>query len=304
MANAHVRQLARGPRGGGYLSARRARRAEKRGCRCGRGSATSRRIGSSCSSTIVFFLRLTPAPAPPRSLKRAPSPPRVEEEEGGYDPERPGLLEGGALSAAQRARAFEWGGRTSDWWLSDTMHRFAGRVEYPIQLYGDLLPAAEADAGRVEAVERHVRAAALEQRRALLEDEAARYARLRVVDVFVDEMKAAETAGERAAAGAALGAMMRALDAGFRARALEQRRTAGLMPRDLPRAAPASGAEVWRASRDEEAVRRAEAAAATRAVASRFVDLGGLPPPTEPRRRAASRGGAASSSRGGSRGRR
>ena len=237
-------------------------------------------------------------------MKRAPSPPRVEEEEGGYDPERPGLLEGGALSAAQRARAFEWGGRTSDWWLSDTMHRFAGRVEYPIQLYGDLLPAAEADAGRVEAVERHVRAAALEQRRALLEDEAARYARLRVVDVFVDEMEAAETAGERAAAGAALGAMMRALDEGFRARALEQRRTAGLMPRDLPRAAPAPGAEVWRATSDEEAVRRAEAAAAARAVASRFVDLGGLPASTsEPRRpprasSSSSRGGAASSSRG------
>jgi hypothetical protein len=98
-------------------------------------------------------------------------------------------------------------------------------------------------------------------------------------------------------------AMKRALDAAFEARALEQRRALAAMPRALPKAAPASGVEVWRASREEEAVQRAVAAEASRAVASRFVDLGGLPAPAPRAPRAAvppaasRRGTAARSSR-------
>jgi hypothetical protein len=48
--------------------------------------------------------------------------------------------------------------------------------------------------------------------------------------------------------------------------------------------------EVWRASREEEAVQRAAAAEASRAVASWFVDLGGLPTPSSVPRAVSSRG--------------
>jgi hypothetical protein len=226
-----------------------------------------------------------------------------------YDPERPSLTPrvGATLSAAyaamRRARAFDWGGRTPEWWLSDEAHRFKGRVDYPMEMYGDLLSTAREDAARVAAVARHVNTAALALGRELGRDEEERYARLRVVEVFMDEVEEAEAEGDRRGERA----MKRALDAAFAARALEQRRALAAMPRALTKEAPARGVEVWRASREEEAVQRAVAAEASREVASRFVDLGGLPAPPPrapravPRALPASRGARSSASRGGRR---
>ena len=253
----------------------------------------------------------TPKPAPSsagrqrysdgsRPLKRASA-----DDDLLYDPERPSLTPrvsatlSAAYAAMRRARAFDWGGRTPEWWLSDEAHRFKGRVDYPMEMYGDLLSTAREDAARVAAVARHVNTAALALGRELGLDEEERYAKLRVVEVFMDEVEEAEAEGDRRGERA----MKRALDAAFAARALEQRRALAAMPRALPKVAPARGVEVWRASREEEAVQRAVAAEASRAVASRFVDLGGLPAPA-PRavpRAAASRGAARSSA---SRGRR
>lgn len=198
-----------------------------------------------------------------------------------YDPERPSLTPrvsatlSAAYAAMRRARAFDWGGRTPEWWLSDEAHRFKGRVDYPMEMYGDLLSTAREDAARVAAVGRHVNTAALALGRELGLDEEERYAKLRVVEVFMDEVEEAEAEGDRRGERA----MKRALDAAFAARALEQRRALAAMPRALTKEAPARGVEVWRASRAEEAVQRAVAAEASRAVASRFVDLGGLPAP-------------------------
>ena len=235
-------------------------------------------------------------------MKRA----SADDEEGLYDPERPSLTPrvGATLSAAyaamRRARAFDWGGRTPEWWLSDEAHRFKGRVDYPMEMYGDLLSTAREDAARAAAVARHVNTAALALGRELGRDEEERYAKLRVVEVFMDEVEEAEAEGDRRGERA----MKRALDAAFAARALEQRRALAAMPRALPKEAPVRGVEVWRASREEEAVQRAAAAEASRAVASRFVDLGGLPAPSAVPRAAravsssASRGARSSASRG------
>jgi hypothetical protein len=198
------------------------------------------------------------------------------------DPERPSLTPrvgataatlSASFAAVRRARAFDWGGRTQEWWLSDEAHRFKGRVDYPMEMYGDLLSTAREDALRVAAVARHVNTAALALGRELERDEEERYAKLRVVEVFMDEVEEAEAEGDLRGERA----MKCALDAAFAARALEQRRALAALPRALPK--EARGVEVWRASREEEAVQRAAAAEASRAVASRFVDLGGLPAP-------------------------
>jgi hypothetical protein len=165
-----------------------------------------------------------------------------------------------------------------------------------MEMYGDLLSTAREDALRVAAVARHVNTAALALERELGLDEEERYAKLRVVEVFMDEVEEAQAEGDRRGERA----MKRALDAAFAARALEQRRALAAMPRALPKEAPARGVEVWRASREEEAVRRAAAAEASRAVAARFVDLGGLPSAQAPRAARSSlssRGTARSSSR-------
>jgi hypothetical protein len=218
-----------------------------------------------------------------------------------YDPERPSLTPrvsatlSAAYAAMRRARAFDWGGRTPEWWLSDEAHRFKGRVDYPMEMYGDLLSTAREDAARVAAVTRHVNTAALALGRELGRDEEERYARLRVVEVFMDEVEEAEAEGDRRGERA----MKRALDAAFEARALEQRRALAALPRALPKA-EARGVEVWRASREEEAVQRAAAAEASRAVASRFVDLDSLPAAPvsrAPRALPASRGARSRSSR-------
>ncbi len=149
-----------------------------------------------------------------------------------------------ATPEARRAREFDWGRRTPEWWLSDAMHCFKERVDYPMEMYSDLLSTAQADAARVEAVGRHVNAVAMALGRVLRRGDEERYTKMRVVEVFTDEVEAAEAAGDRAGRRA----MTRALDEAFWARALEQRLSLAAMLRALPREAPESGVEVWRAS--------------------------------------------------------
>ena len=204
----------------------------------------------------------------------------VEREET-YDPAAPGL--GDVPKSARRARAFDWKGRTAAWWLSDHTHRLQGVLTYPMEAYVVLMPIAMRSGERVATVRWHVRDAAQRSGRApLSEADEVRYTRRRAVEVFLDELDAAQEAGDAAFAAWGLGALKRAVDVAF---AAEEERVVptSLLPQQLPREAPWRDVEVRRETREEARARRAveaerarEALEKKRSLATRFVDLEGL----------------------------
>ena len=207
----------------------------------------------------------------------------VEREET-YDPAAPGL--GDVPKSARRARAFDWKGRTAAWWLSDHTHRLQGILTYPMEAYVVLMPIAMRSGERVATVRWHVRDAAQRSGRApLSEADEVRYTRRRAVEVFLDELDAAQEAGDAAFAAWGLGALKRAVDVAF---AAEEERVVptSLLPQQLPREAPWRDVEVRRETREEARARRAveaerarEALEKKRSLASQYVDLVGLPAP-------------------------